>query len=549
LLRKKGENRIILVIAVFFIMFTLLGMNYYALSVKQTSVRAAEKNAQLTINAGESQGTIYDRNMNPLVNTRTICRAVVVPSAVNADEIAAYAADSEDFCRKYSEGQPFVFECAENTPESDGLTVFRIPERYSADRTACHVTGCLSDGHGAEGIEYAFDGILRNQNGENSVTYIMDGFGHVMIGDGKKVRRSSADKGGVVTTIDRDIQRICEDCGKSVKKGAIVAADIESGDILAMASFPSYDIADLEKAVTDEDCPLINRTLYSYSVGSIFKLVTAAEAIEEGMGGMMYDCSGNIDVNGQIFNCHKCDGHGLQDMGAAMTNSCNTYFISLAETLDIGKFRERAYSLGFGRENFLCTGINGSAGILPTVGDLQIPAELANFSFGQGRLTATPLQITQLACTIANNGEMPMLRLIKGLTVDGEYVSGEKLPRVTRVMEEETAVQLRKMMVSAVRDNSNSNARSKKVSVGAKTSTAQTGRFDKKGEELCNAWITGFFPSRKPKYAVTVLIEDGGYGNDAAAPIFRKIAEEVMELRMENYNIVGADIIRPSDCR
>ena len=87
MLRKKCENRIILVISAFFVMFTLLGADYYALSVKQTNVRAAEKNAELVINAGESQGTIYDRNMNPLVNTRTICRAVVVPSAVNADEI------------------------------------------------------------------------------------------------------------------------------------------------------------------------------------------------------------------------------------------------------------------------------------------------------------------------------------------------------------------------------------------------------------------------------------------------------------------------------
>ena len=186
--------------------------------------------------------------------------------------------------------------------------------------------------------------------------------------------------------------------------------------------------------------------------------------------------------------------------------------------------------MGFGRESLLCSGITGSAGVLPTVGDLQIPAELANFSFGQGRLTATPLQITQLACAIANDGNMPILRLIKGLTVDGEYIAGVKEPRLTQVMEKETAVQLRKMMVSAVRDNKRSNARSRKVSVGAKTSTAQTGRFDEKGEELCNAWITGFFPSRKPKYALTVLIEDGGYGNDAAAPIFRQIAEAISNL-------------------
>ena len=86
------------------------------------------------------------------------------------------------------------------------------------------------------------------------------------------------------------------------------------------------------------------------------------------------------------------------------------------------------------------------------------------------------------------------------------------------------------MMILAVRENDRSKAKSRKISVGAKTSTAQTGKYDEKGEELCHAWITGFFPARQPKYAVTVLIEDGGYGNDAAAPVFREIAEKIREL-------------------
>ena len=529
MIRKIGEHRIIAVTAVFFIMFILLSADYYALSVKQTNVRAAEKNAEYTISADDSQGTIYDREMRPIVNAESKYIAAVVPSAVDIAETAGYAVDRADFLEQCVKGEPFTFECVKGTPESDGLTVFEIPVRYSDVQSACHIVGYLSDGTGADGIEYAYDSILRNENGENSVKYTMDGFGNVMIGDGKKVTRSAASQVGVVLTVDSDIQRICEECGKGIRKGAIVAADITNGDILAMASFPQYSCTDIGDALESNDSPLINRCLYSYSVGSVFKLVTAAEAIEEGMGGMMYECGGNIDIGGQIFNCHKADGHGLQDIGKAMTNSCNTYFIDLARCLDTAKLRQRANDIGFGRETLLCAGIIGSAGVLPTADELSVPAELANFSFGQGRLTATPLQITGLCCAIANGGEMPMMRLIRGLTADGEFVSGEKAVRLSRVMSEDTAKQLRKMMVSAVRDNKNSNARSKKVSVGAKTSTAQTGRFDEKGEELCNAWITGFFPSRKPRYAVTVLIEDGGYGNDAAAPIFKRIAEEIIK--------------------
>ena len=517
----------ILLGAAFFMLFLGIAFKYYAVAYEQKYVRTAEIRSEHTTNAGESQGTIYDRNMKPMVNSERKYAAVVVPTAVDMDEISEYASDKVTFSSGFEKGEPFVFECIKNTPESEGLTVFELPVRYSENQAASHIIGYLSQNDGADGIEYAYNSILRNENGNNSVTYKTDGFGRVMIGEGKKIVRSHAAESGVVTTIDLDLQNICEECGKKIKKGAIVLADVKKGDILAMASFPDYDICDLESAVSDKNCPLINRALYSYSVGSIFKLVTAADAIEEGMGGMMYDCGGQIDIYGQIFNCHKYDGHGLQSLGDAMTNSCNTYFIDLARALNIGKLREMAYNIGFGRENQLCAGMTGSAGVLPTQEELAVHAELANFAFGQGRLTATPLQVTQLACAIANNGKMPELRLIKGLTIDGEFTMNEKNPRYSYVMHEDTAKQLRKMMVHAVRDNKNSNAKSEKVSVGAKTSTAQTGHFDKSGNELCNAWITGFFPSRSPKYALTVLIEDGGYGNDSAAPIFREIAEQV----------------------
>ena len=174
--------------------------------------------------------------------------------------------------------------------------------------------------------------------------------------------------------------------------------------------------------------------------------------------------------------------------------------------------------------------MTGSAGVLPTVKDLDIPAELANFSFGQGKLSATPLQVNQMTCAIANGGSVPSLRVIRGVTADGETIANEKPPQLSKVIDDDTAAGLRRMMTAAVRDNSSSNARSLIVSTGAKTSTAQTGRYDEEGNEYCHAWITGFFPAASPKYAVTVLAEDGGYGNDAAAPVFRSIAEGITVL-------------------
>lgn len=534
MVRKRGEHGVLILTAVFFVTFTLLACDYYRLAIYSNDVPAGEFSSRLTLEVGECQGTIYDKNMKPLTNEETRKMAAAVPSALNREDTARYALNKEQFYSDFEKGEPFVFSCTDNALESDGLTVFEVPVRYSDKQLARHVIGYLSDNKGADGIEYAYDSILRNSFSDNSVTYTVDGFGNIMIGDGKQVFRTTAYKSGVVLTLDKDIQEICEKCGSKIEKGAIVCADIKTGDILAMASFPSYEPDKLAEAINDDRCPLIDRALYSYSVGSVFKLVTAASALEQGFGGYMYECSGNIDVDGKLFNCHKLDGHGLQNMSEAMTNSCNTYFIDLSRCLDVGKYRQMANYLGFGKENYLCAGITGSGGVVPTENELSVPAELANFAFGQGKLTATPLQITQLTCAIANNGRMPILRLIKGLTADGDEVSREKAPQLSAVMSEETAKSLRKMMILAVNENEKSKAKSRKISVGAKTSTAQTGKFDEKGEELCHAWITGFFPARQPKYAVTVLIEDGGYGNDAAAPVFRSIAEQIRELNSKN---------------
>ena len=528
MIRKRGENGVIILTGGFFLMFLVLAVSYFSIAYERKYAEAADRRSEFVIHVGESQGTIYDRNMRPLTNSTVKHTAVAVPSAADRSRLREYAVDKEKFDDGMSSGEPFIFECSGDTPESDAVTVFESCERYTQEQPARHIIGYLSDGKGVSGIERAYESVLRS-GGENSVTYSVDGFGRVIIGDGKTVIRSDTAKSGVVLTIDSDIQQIAEECGRKLGKGAVVVTDVESGDILAMASFPEYSADELGKALDDKDSPLLNRCLCSYGVGSVFKLVTACEAVEEGSAPYRYECCGCIDVEGQVFNCHQLSGHGMQSITKAMTNSCNTYFISLSQELNAGRFRETAHRLGFGTENWLCSEIVGSSGVLPTVSDLNIPAELANFSFGQGKLTASPLQVNRLTCAVANGGELPVLRLVKGMTVNGREVADEKAPQKSEVMDRRTAVMLRQMMISAIRDNKESLARSETVTVGAKTSTAQTGRYDSSGEELCHGWITGFFPADKPVYAVTVIAEDGGYGNKAAAPVFREIAEKITE--------------------
>ena len=127
---------------------------------------------------------------------------------------------------------------------------------------------------------------------------------------------------------------------------------------------------------------MIQRALYAYPVGSIFKLVTAACAFDQGVGyNFTWDCDGAISVGTQRFRCHELQGHGVQHMADAMRSSCNPYFIALGQALSGSDLLQTAKSLGFGTEIMLTSNMIASGGTLPTLQQLKLPAEQANFSF------------------------------------------------------------------------------------------------------------------------------------------------------------------------
>lgn len=207
-MRRRMESGIIILSVFFALFFIVIIGNYFTLAADSKYAETAALQSSLTITIESSDGNIYDRNMNLLVNAETKYIAVAVPQAVDMEETAAYVVDKEDFYEKYSEGVPFTFECTEDTEESEGLTVFCVPVRYSENQIAQHIIGYTSQGEGVSGIEYAYDSVLRGTDGENSVTYASDGYGRVLIGEGKSVVRSEAVSSGVVASIDSRIQRI-----------------------------------------------------------------------------------------------------------------------------------------------------------------------------------------------------------------------------------------------------------------------------------------------------------------------------------------------------
>lgn len=522
-------KRLSVVAIAFGIIASVLYMHIFSVIASDEYISTAKNQGSYTLETGIQNGIIYDCNLKTLINNDCQYVCALIPDSEAVKEILPHVTDDiDEFYKKLSYGKPFICHTDTDNFKSDCITPFTVPIRYSENQTACHIIGYTSDGKGVCGLELSYDTFLRSSVSSSSVTYKVDGNGNVLQGIEKEVHYADDINAGVVTTIDTDIQRICEECSKNIEKGAVVVMDIKTGDIKAALSRPSYSVYKLANAVDDENSPLLNRLLCSYNAGSVFKLLICQCAMENGISdNFSYECTGHIDINGKIFNCHKHDGHGLQDMKSAIANSCNTYFIELGKKLSAENLLDTATLSGFGSEIRLADKLYTSAGNLPDVQALNIPAEKANFSFGQGELLVNPIQVTQFISAIANNGNMPSARLINGITYDGSTIENSNKPVINRIMSEKTAIKLREFMTSAVVDVITSNAYSEKIAISAKTSTAQTGIYDENGIELCHAWVSGYFPSDNPQYAVTVFIENGGYGNVSASPILKKIAERI----------------------
>jgi penicillin-binding protein 2 len=539
-----------IVIAIFLsALAAVLSWRIYVLMTGDTGAfAAANAGGTVTLFGDSDYGTIFDRDMERLTGTKTRYQAVIKPGSIDAAIAAPYIIDRETFEQQLSQNRPFLAEVKKDAPRQGRLIIFESHEHTSDWEIAPHIVGYTSDGAGVTGIEAVFDRLLRTDREKSSITFSVDARGGVLQGEEATVHFADPPEGGVVLTLDSKIQQIAVEAAEhnGLEKGAIVVMSLE-GDILASASFPQFNAADVESYLNAPDSPLINRVTSPFAVGSIFKLTTAAEALEEGITPeYTYHCRGSITVAGNVFNCHSWAGHGVIDIREAIVYSCNPFFVALNSDISLSRYRERLTLFGFGQGlNLTDTnapgnrggltdinaaeqipGIYTAAGNLPTITELTVPAERANISFGQGKLTATPLQVCRFTAAIAAGGLLPTPRLVKTLI----YPDGEKIEQITaspqRVMTIETADFLRTAMIDTIK-TSVQTALPKTVTAGGKTSTAQTGIIKDDGTEMVQVWFTGFFPADNPQYSVTVLVEDGISGTLTAAPIFAEIAEKI----------------------
>ncbi|MCI9406484.1 MAG: hypothetical protein HFK04_06185, partial [Oscillospiraceae bacterium] len=202
-------------------------------------------------------------------------------------------------------------------------------------------------------------------------------------------------------------------------------------------------------------------------------------------------------------------------------------FIQLAADLGGQRLREMALRFGFSKEDLMADTLQTAKGNLPTEEQLENPAELANFGFGQGLLTATPIQICKMVAAIANGGSLMAPQLIEGFYTGG-IMQKEELFSANRILSEKTAERLQNFMKTVVTEGSGQLANPAAGGAGGKTASAQTGIYDENGEEIVHAWFGGFYPAENPQYAIVVFIENGQSGNRAAAPLFALAADAVL---------------------
>lgn len=478
------------------------------------------------------RGTIYDCNMKPLTNCETALSAIAKPtlkvlSLLEKElDLHAFSAVRE----KLSSGEPVAVAVSGAVSDSDDVTLVSYPERYGS--LACHIIGYLGgDGRGVSGVEKAFDNLLSDVGGKLYARVATDANGRVLIGEKTQVIGNAFPQAGVILTIDGDIQRIAEEALD--KSGAVCAAaivmDVETGAVRACVSRPAFDRKNIASVLNDPDSPLINRAFSAFSVGSVFKPVVTAAALENGIdSGRSYECTGSITLNGVTFNCHKKDGHGVVDMETALAVSCNTYFISLALETGADKIIDTAKLFGFGEQTVFADSIRSKSGNLPETVDSK--AATANLAFGQGELTATPLQICTMMAVIANGGNAIEPYLIEGeADSQGNAVRKGGYSERRQIISQRTVSLLQQFLLAVVEKGSGSRAKTLHFASAGKTATAQTGRYEN-GEEIYNAWFAGYFPADNPKYAVVVMKENGGEGAVSCAPVFREIAQGISDL-------------------
>ena len=495
------------------------------------------------------RGTIYDSNMNEIAVSSTVYTVTVNPTNIDAKnkELIAkkmselFEMDYETVLKRIKKRSSIETISRKEEKEvvdelsswliannlTRGINIDEDTKRYYPyNDFASHIIGfCGSDNQGLGGIEAKYDEVLNGEKGR--ITKVKDGSGKDVAGTVEQYTEA-VDGDSLVLTIDMVVQSIVEKylelaCidNKCTDGGNVIVMEPSTGNILAMATYPTYNLnepyqivdSDLQNKWGELSTKEKNEALQAmwrnkaiadtYEPGSTFKLVTTSAALEEGITTTdksgEFGCSGSITIAGTRIKCWRhYRPHGSQSLRQALMNSCNPVFIGLGQKLGVDTYYNYLERFGFLSK----TGIDlpGEAkGIFLDKSKVG-PVELATISFGQ-RFEVTPIQMISMVSTIANNGKRMKPRLVKQTinSQTGEITNIE--PECTgTAISEKTAQDVLSMMESVVAEGTGKNAKVAGFRVGGKTGTSEDG-------VNTNKYVTSFIgvaPISEPK--VTILV-------------------------------------------
>lgn len=554
------------------VLFVVLTGRLWSLQVIQGPhyLQLSEQNRMRDLAVPAPRGVIYDRRGRPLVTNRAAYSVGVLPMEVSdprrlADALApVLGLGSEEIFTRIEAGRRRPFEpvllrrdvsrtavvtIEENRLDLPGVIVQAEPVRdYLVPGLAAHALGYLGEvteeelrtrpGYrpgdliGKTGVERTYDEMLRGVHGRLQVE--VDSAGRPMRVLGRRPARPGR---SLILNLDADLQAIAEE-GLRGRIGAVVALDPRTGDVLVLASAPTYSPelfaggispANWKRLTGDRRLPLLNRAVEgTYEPGSVFKIITGLTALSESIArrDSLYECTGSLSLGRWVFR--DLAAHGTVSFIKGVAVSCNVMFWQLGRAAGEEQLGRYATALGLGQP----TGIDlptEATGFIPSPAWKQqarkepwYPGDTLNMSIGQGFVLVTPLQAARMVAAVATGGRLVQPQLARRIISASGAEERAFSPRVTAApvrLPPEALAALRDGMRAVVDGGTGAAAAVPGLAIAGKTGSAENPRG------VPHAWFAGYAPVDQPALVVVVFIEHGRRGGAVAAPIARAIFE------------------------
>ncbi len=456
-----------------------------------------------SLNIDKAAPTLYYSDSQKINNNKTSYIAVIRPNSKCLSELNSFFDNSQvkEITAELKKGYPIVRDIdSSQLTDTKYIKIFKVK---------------ASENHCSQLINRQSSGILsymKDFSGEKKINYSIDARGRLLSGDeGTVIDNNYNSSEGLVLAIDKSIQETVYSACKNMRSGCAVVMDVGNSSIVACVSKP--------------DDSFVNKPFEQYAVGSVFKIIMACCALENGYN-LRYECKGSIKVGDTSFSCQNNHIHGMQNLKNALANSCNCYFVNLALSLGAKKILKTAKDFGFDNYSTLYNGWTIKNASLPSEKDLDSQGQLALLGFGQGKLTSSPVQICSALCAVANGGKYSLPNLVKSVINSNGDSQLYKQNQTQTVIDKSTSTKLLSYLRYVVTNGTASNAETDSKKSAGKTATAQTGQY-KNSKELLNTWFAGVYPYDKPKYAVVIMTENGISGSVDCCPIYSEIVDKL----------------------